>query len=58
MGKKFLRSELSRTGYIYPDNYMGAGSPDTYTVGSGGEDVVGNYERALTVLASEGYTIV
>ncbi len=47
MGKKFLRSELSRTGYIYPDNYMGAGSPDTYTVGSGGEDVVGNYERAL-----------
>lgn len=49
MGKKFLRSELSRTGYIYPDNYLGAGSPDTYTIGSDGGDVIGGYERALVL---------
>lgn len=49
MGKKFLRSELSRTGYIYPDNYLGAGSPDTLVVGSDGSDVIGGYERAIVL---------
>ncbi len=49
MRKRFLRSELSRTGYIYPDNYIGSGYPDTYTVGSDGDGVIGGYERALVL---------
>lgn len=50
MGKRFLRSSASRTGYIYPDNYMGAGSAETLTVGvDGGGNLLGGYERALVL---------
>ena len=49
MGIKFLRSEKSRTGYIYPDNYMGSGMADVLTIGACSGDIVGKYERALVL---------
>lgn len=49
MNRSFLRNNLSRTGYLYPDNYMGAGSPKPFTVGGYGDDIIGYYERALVL---------
>ena len=54
MSRYFLRSEKSSTGFIYPDNYLGAGMPAKSIYGMDALDEAGNYERAIVVGTVEG----
>ena len=50
MNRRFLRCDKSRTGYIYPDNYIGAGLAPIHVVGGcNNDDVIGYYERAVVL---------